>query len=488
MTRDYFHKDAFCYSIANWAQSLVAIIITPIMVAYFTSANYGYMTLVNTIASFLYILGMFGVADQGLPRFFIDSTDKGEKNGYVASAYVITLVGNAVILFLLLFIKSFAYSIFKDISSPCIFLALSAITFLALSCNFLGFNLLRWTFQSRLFMLINISKVSLVAICTICGVVFLHWQAKETLFCIAIITILFGIWANVVVRHHVSFSMVSFIKIKQLLTYSMPLFLVNILAFLSLSFNKVLLVRLSNLDNLGVFSVSGVFANIFETAISGFFFAIGPYILFTYKESWAPKKYSDYFAAISAIGIIFVIILGLWGDPLVKLFRPDDTYQGIGVFIPYILSATIFYQLGVSLSYGPYISKKTYWSLILFAISTTLNVLLCYLLIPRWSIFGACIALSMSNLLLAVLSQIVSNKLYYVPNRWIKSFSIILLIAMFVSFLQSDYFMYNIDKFSHAVRLGVTILLLIIGICPFYKDITQGGIFRNIIFIVSKKL
>jgi len=207
--------------------------------------------------------------------------------------------------------------------------------------------------------------------------------------------------------------------------------------------------------------------------------------LSTFRESWAPKRYSEYFSLISAIGVFSIVVLGLWGAPLVKLFRPDSSYQGIGVFIPLLLSGTVLYYLGASFAYGPTISKKTYWYLFNFIISALTNIFLCYLLIPKWGILGAALALNISNLILAILSQIISNRLYYIPNKWILSFSLIVFVTICVSKLQSHNFMYNIDRYPFMIRLGATVILLLVGISPFYQDIKNGVLIKKLSEILT---
>ena len=473
-------KDTLFYSIANWSRRLVGFVTAPIIIAYFTPSDYGYMSLVNTLASFCSILGMLAIVDQGLPRFFVDSKDDYEKKGYVSTSFFAGGAGILFIVFMIFGSTPFIQFFAKDVSVPLVFTSLVALVCLTQSFQYVGSNMLKWTFQSSLFMKITLVQTIIGAALTISLVVFLGWRAKGLLLAGSMVALVGGVWANWSVKEYIKPSSISKRKLKELAAYSWPLLGLNIFAFFTRSLDRIFLASLASLGAVGIFSVSYAVASIFETLVVGFFFAWGPYMLLTFRETWAPQRYSQLFSAISCLGIVSIVGLGLWGSPVVMLFRPDGAYKEIGIFIPWIIAGTLLYYIGGYFAPGPSIKKKTHWKLIAFMLAGISNGILNYALIPRIGILGAGVATTISSLLAGIFNQVVSNRLYFVPNRWRFSFALILIFTVVVSFLQIENPILDINKISYLSRVFLTTGLVILGSLPFYKDIKALGLLEKL--------
>lgn len=466
----------------------MSFVVAPVTIAYFTPAEFGYMSLVRTVASLCSIVGLLAVADQGVARFFIDAKDDAEKTGYVATSFLVSGTGVFCITFIILVGTPFVPFFFKDVEVPIIFTALIALLCLTQSLRHAGSNMLKWTFQSPLFTRIALVQTFLGAAVTIGGIVIFGWRAREVLLVGALTALGAGTWAIVAVRHYVKLSAVSKNKFKELAAYSWPLLGLNVFAFFTRSLDRIFLAALASLAEVGIFSVSSAVAGVFQTALSGFFFAWGPYVLSTFRETWAPQRYAQFFSVISWFGIISIIGLGLWGSPVVMLFRPDGAYHKIGIFIPWIASGTLLYYLGGYFAPGPTITKKTYWKLFAFLLAATSNAVLNYILIPVLGILGAGIATTTSSLMAGIFNQIVSNRLFFLANRWKFSFALIVLFTAAISFIQNEMFPYNIIGIPFVTRVFFTVIFICVATLPFYRDIKASGIINQITKMISKQV
>lgn len=469
-------KDTLFYSFANWGRRLVYLITAPVTIAYLTPSDYGYISLVNTIASFCSTVGLLAVADQGLPRFFIDAKDMEDKRGYVASSIFISFLGLLGITVIILLSTPFMTKIFKDIQQPAVFTFLIIFMCLAQSIHYVGSNMLKWSFQSMIFLKISFFHTIIGATLTVGGILLLGFRASEILIIGILTSLVAGTISNYCFKTYIKLSYISREKMKELFHYSWPLLGLNIFAFFTRSLDRVFLGSMTSFKDLGVFAVSSSVAGIYETLVAGFLIAWGPYVLSSFRDPSAPKKYANYFGVVSASGIACIILLGLWGSPLLTIIRPDSSYIDIGVYIPWIICGSLIYHLGGYFTPGPSIRKQSYWKFIAFVLSAAANVVLNYILIPVYGVLGAGIATAISSLLAGIFNQIVSNRLYYVPNRWKFSFAFIICISIFTSFFQKGDFIYNINAFSYAARSFLTLVLLICGTLPFYKEIRDSEI------------
>ena len=478
------YKDTFFYSLANWGRRLIGLVSAPVLIAYFTPEEYGYFALINSIAAFCSILCLLAIIDQGLPRFFIDTKSMTEKVSYVSTSFFLCSLSMLFVIVVISLSGFLVPFIFKEIKKYQTFVFLIVLVCVSQSVQYVGSNMLKWTFQSSLFTKINLIQAILGAFVVITGVLFLGWGVKEVVIASALFSLFAGIWANSSIKDYIDMSAISKNRMKELATYSLPLLGLNIFAYFTRSLDRLFLASLASLSSVGIFSVSYTIASIFETAISGFFFAWGPYVLSTYQEDWAPKRYANFFGLFSCIGIVSIVVLGFWGSSIVILFRPDGAYQQIGIFIPWIVSGTLMYYLGGYFTPGPSIKKKTHWKLVAFIIAGTSNAILNYLLIPHFGILGAGIATTISGLLGGTFNQIFSNRLFYIPNKWIFSFLLILIFTTLVSFSQLSIFVSILKLNTLAGRIFLTCLLTCFAILFFFRDIQDSGVIRQF----SKKI
>lgn len=481
MTKVSLSRDTVLYSIMFWGQKLTALIVLPFAISHFTTSDFGYYSIVQITASFLFVLGMLAVADQGLPRFFIETEDESQKKAYVTATFIISFIGN--ILFLILFILFFLIypNNFRDIGSPKIFTGITAILFLTQSFFYLGNSLLRWTFKTNLVLMLNLSKTVASSALIIFGIFFWSWKAEESLLTLAISNLIGGIWANHKIRHLLDFKSPCLEHIRKLLKFSWPLWGLNIFAFLSLYANNFLLAKLTTLGDLGIYALAVFAASLFETLTGGFFFATGPYILTTYKEDWAPAKLAQYFSVVSAIGVASIIVLGLWAPLIIKLFKGDNSYEKLGVIIPWVLSGTIFYYLGAYFSPGPYITHKTHWNFITFFVSVVLNVVLSIILIPLYGVLGAGFSIAIANCCSGIFLLYLSQRLYYVPLHPIKAFSSIIITAAIISIIQGMIFQNNPDGVVKLMVISATTMFLLTATTLYYyNDVKNISTIRKI--------
>jgi O-antigen/teichoic acid export membrane protein len=264
-------KDTGFYSIANWGRRFVGLATAPVLIAYFSPAEYGYMSLVQTLASLCSILGLLAIVDQGLPRFFIDSEEEGEKKGYFSTAAFASCLGVLGVSCLTLGFTPLVGIFIDDVASPIVFTALIAVLCLGQSVYYAGSNMLKWTFQSPLFMKITLCQAIIGGGLTIFLVVVFGAKAKCVLVVMALVALGAGIVANWGVRGYFRFAAISRQKFGQLVTYSWPLLGLNIFAFFTRSLDRIFLASLTSLTSVGIFSVSYMIASVFETLISGFF-------------------------------------------------------------------------------------------------------------------------------------------------------------------------------------------------------------------------
>jgi len=488
MQQNSLIKDTFFYSIANWGGRFVAFIVTPLIIAYFSPEENGFFNIINSSVIFLMSIALLGVIDQGFPFFFTKTEDLLEKKQYASSAFLLSIIGILSTSVLLLLFTPLVPHIFNDIKNSLLFTSLIFILLITKCYSYIGSNLLKWTYQSPLFTKITLFQTATIGLFSVLGILFFHWRVTEILICTALISLFSGIWAHLSVKSFISFKYTQKDKIKEILIYSWPLLGMNISATLMKLIDRYFIGNINGMADVGIFSVAANVSSVFDALVMGFFFAWGPFLLSTYKNENSPKKYAHYYSFFIALGLISIFSLGFWGENLIKLIRPSGEYKQIGIFIPWILSGSILLYAGGNFTPGPYLMKKNQWKLYTTVFGALLNMGLNYVLVNSMGILGACIATFTSMLVIGVINQILSNKLYYVPNRWKLSAILISLACFIVSFIQSDLCFFNINLLPFMVKITATFILSFLFVLPFVKDIKDSHIIDGIYNKFSKRL
>ncbi|MBF0216319.1 MAG: polysaccharide biosynthesis protein [Candidatus Omnitrophica bacterium] len=460
----------------------------PVAVLYFSPVDYGYMSLVNSVAQFCSILGLLGITDQGLPRFYLGADNESDKKEYVSSAYYVSFYGLTIVLIGIFSLLPFVQNIFGEVGKPHIFVALLALTYLGQCLFSVGTNMLKWSFKSFMFMKVVMLQAITCSIVNIAGIVFLGWGVRPVVLVSALGTLLAGIFSNVINKDQIGLSFVNRAKIKELLLYSWPLLGLNVFAFFTRSFDRVFLAKYDSLSSVGVYSVSFLVANLFGALISGLLFAWGPHLFSTYKEDWAPKQYANIFGFVTVVSVINIAVLGLWGEPLIALLRPDGIYDQIGVLIPWLVAAMALYYLGGYFSPGPDIAKKTHLKFIAFVCGGITNVILNFIMVPRYGCIGAAMASAAASLIAAVCIQVVSNRYYYVPNRWKMSFLYIIVVTVIVSAVQNRALALYPGELSIMLRIVLTVALSVFAVLLFWSELVRSGLItRSFSMLINLK-
>src|SRR5262249_22124093 len=121
-----------------------------------------------------------------------------------------------------------------------------------------------------------------------------------------------------------------------------------------------------------------------------------------------------YFTAV--MGLLWLVISLFSREAIAIMARPafHEAYQ----VVPWIAGAFFFQALANSWSVGVILHRKVKRRPAVLAAATAVNLLLCYLLVPRYEMLGAAAAGLLSFFCWFVLQAMVAQKLYPIPYEW----------------------------------------------------------------------
>lgn len=188
----------------------------------------------------------------------------------------------------------------------------------------------------------------------------------------------------------VLFRSLDIVKLKEMLKYSIPLFLSG-LAFWGInSLDRIMLKRYSTLEELGFFSVAMSFASV------AFIFQS------VFTTIWAPIAYkwlknnvdmSRVFQISEYMTLFIILLFALAGvlSWVVDFILPPEYFLIKYLIVP-CLGIPLFYTLSETTVIGINITKKTGYAMTATMFALVVGVLLNYLLIPSFGANGAAVA------------------------------------------------------------------------------------------------
>jgi O-antigen/teichoic acid export membrane protein len=196
--------------------------------------------------------------------------------------------------------------------------------------------------------------------------------------------------------------------IKQALTFGWPLVVSGFVYWGLISVDRWAIRYYVGLEQLGVYSVA------FSVA------AVMTIFQQVFSTIWAPIVYQWHNKGIDitqfsivtdwvVIVLSTVFFTACLLSPFLTLFLPP-AYHDVIYLLPACMLFPLFYTLSETTVVGMNVARKTGYSIIVTLLPLALNLLLCYLLIPKYLAGGAAVAVSAAFLLYLLLRTEVSKK------------------------------------------------------------------------------
>lgn len=447
-------KESALYSVNAVALPLIGIILVPIYTRIFSPDEYGIIELITTVTALLTILLIAGL-ENGIGRYYIDigSPDDKRKIATTGIAYL-ALTALIVITVLMVFSNNLSSILFQSGDySQVLLVALACIPFMVMVSSFA--NLLRFRLQPLRAVVLALGTLLLQTALIIIFVVTLN-KGIIGIYIATLITQLVFTLVGFILTYDSYAPGFSVTRLKQILYFGMPYLLLSFCYFIMTNSDRYFLNYFQGLGEVGIYGIGYKMASVIGIAVMGFQFAWGPFIYSTYKDADAKRTFARVFDYVSVAACILVLALSLFSVELLHIFATAQYFEAYKV-VPFICAGLVIYTLGGYFSVGVGIAKKTIHVAWTGMVAALVNLLLNWLLIPRFGMQGAAVSAVISFLILAVLLMIISQRLYKVPYRFstnvIMYFVTAAIIAVAYLFIMNDITWINV---------GIKVLLLLL--------------------------
>ena len=425
-----FSKNTITYGIGHTLTRFIPFLLLPIYTNFLIPDEYGAALYLQSYFSFLMVIYLFGF-DVSLIRFYVLAENQEDKQKIFSSGFISILTIGSILSIVLIFCSPFLADVLNDQNSSYFdsgIIIICVFTLFFDSINGFSLLVLRAEEKAYKFLLIRIIGSLLNFTLNIIYIVILKSG-------------IIGIFISNLIASGLSFFMVlpiiksnfkfKFSKIifSDLTRFGVPYIFSGLAILVMDLIDRIILKQYKGLDDVGIYGAAYKLAMIMAIIVGGFRFAWHPFFLSVSKQDNAKNVFSKILTLYTFVTFFVLVLVSTIVPTIVRIKIPGGFifgakyWAGIKI-IPVIMLSYLCYGVYVNFIIGIYLSKKSIYIPFVVGISAVVNILLNFLLIPLYGIWGAAVTTLISYILMMTIMYFINNKLYPVKYEYLKLGSI----------------------------------------------------------------
>jgi O-antigen/teichoic acid export membrane protein len=481
-------KESTIYSISNILTRAIGFILIPVYTKYLSTDQYGIISIVASLISFVAIFYNFGMSSTW-SRFYFDYKDHSKEQKVFLGNIILFVV--CVGLFASIIFTFFGKNIFESFAPgvdfyPFILLGIWSSFFL----NFFNIQLeiyrirgMSWKYAGY-----SLTKFIGTVVLTVIAIAVYKFGALGKVVSEFIVIFFTAIFALYKLASDIKINFQPQL-IKKAVLFAFPLFLHQISSLTYIIADKFFLANHNGLSDTGIYNLGFQFGSIMSLIVGSIQLSWYTFFMNTLKENKEGARpvisrlITYYIMATLLIGMAIVF----YSDEVIRVFtRPE--YYGAVKLIPVFVFGFFFqglYYIEVTKLY--YDKKSVKYLPIISLISAIANIVLNYFLVPVYGIMGAAFSSLFTMFILFVCTLFVGQKAYFVPYE-LKRILILVSVVAILTIIKFQIQQLNISFFL--LTFLKTLLLLVFPVYVLfgrflsesesdnYKDIVRKVILR----------
>lgn len=466
-------KSTFIYTCGNAYPKIIGFILIPLYTRLLSPSEYG---IINTMAVLSSVVGVFLTlaVNRSVPRLYYDYKEE-EKKRFLGTIFIMMAIISTCVLALFFIFHSPMGNIFKSTR----FYPLIAFTLLIAyftTYSYLPMTYLRLKEKAANFVSLSISKFTLEAIIKIIILTFFIRSAYGMILGSLITEIIFFPIFLIIISKIIVLKFSPDIC-KESLKFSLP-YIPSVLSawILNLS-DRIFLERYFSLSDVGIYSMGYQFAGYILLLTEAFNRAYEPIYYSLANSGQSMDKIrgtlSKYNYKYLTTIIFLSFLISLFSKEVVTILldqRYREAYKiSMLISFAYCISQSCYiFEISIVQKKKPILLM---WIILITAI---VNIVLNFVLIPKFRIYGAASSTIISFSLLLALDFYFAKKLFYIPMNFLKPLGqVILLIGVVVTsvLIFKDTNIY----FSLTIKIVIAVIVALF----LYKDLLITKLNKN---------
>jgi O-antigen/teichoic acid export membrane protein len=406
-------KDALVYLMGQAARNVISFVMLPVYMHLIRSSDYGAYELMNRGGSFLGIF-IFLAIPRAMMRIYALRDEREYKNTVVSTALIFSaswgllLAGACMVA-----ADPLSQALTKKAGYGNLFALIVLAAWLDAGVQ-TPLSHMRAKGQSLWFAAISVARLAAGLSLNIYFVVVLRLGIAGIVYTTAIVAS--TSWILLVTKTFRETGIkVSREALALMLRFGVPLAVSGLPLFVLHFGDRFILERYASVAAVGTYAVGYRLGMLVGVLVNDpFGLAYEPYSYAIEKRPDAKRIYSRIMTYYALAGLLVFVALSVFSRDIIRLGRAPDYYAAQWV-VPWVALGYVFYGVSNTARLGLMLSGRTGLTLPLNAAAAVANVVLNFILIPRFGIIGAAMATTFSFALLAIINYLVSYRVYPIP-------------------------------------------------------------------------
>jgi O-antigen/teichoic acid export membrane protein len=405
------YKETIIYSLGNLSNKIVGFILLPLYTSYITIHDFGVLGLVEPLTQFTFTVLGLGLNSAFMRWYAVEKDD--HQKGKIFFNTNLVLFGNTLIWIIPLILLSeqlsrllFSHSEFTLVLQ----IAFANVFFLVV--NPIIFSTLRIEHKPVQYSLIRAAQFILNLLLNIYFIVVLEWGILGIFLSQLVSQILVFVYFLPMYIKLTRIALKPAI-IKEFLRFSIPLMPVGILNLVMTMINRFFLEHYDTLESVGLFSFAFRISNTIKVlVIESLTLSLTPVLFQKLSEKDGSRFVKKNFLYGSFIIMIVYILIASFSQEIIHLIAQNEEYYRAYQLVPILGLAYIFHAANYFYTVLHSYSKKTTKIFKATLISAVLTILLNFILIPQFKIYGAAMINVLSMMILFTLLYYFSRDMW----------------------------------------------------------------------------
>jgi O-antigen/teichoic acid export membrane protein len=457
-------KHSAIYGLGSLFQSLVGFILIPIYTRYLAPASYGRLEILNTILIILTMVLSLGFASAIMKVYERDAKTEEEKKEALGTMFLFVIPLASIFALLASFFVKFLANIILDEQRYELYLYIILATNLLAVFLTLAFATLRVQEKSKTFAIFSFCKFIFVLILNLYFVIKLQWGIFGILLGNLLAQILIAVFFIPVIIPAIKFYF-SKPLFKKLMIFGNAIIPSSLAMWVMDLSDRYFLKHFSTMSEVGLYSLGYKIGMLVSLLLVIPFQLAWPTVSFSVaaknnaKEIYA-KVFTYFFLAAGG----FALFLSVFAKVIVKIFASPLYYSAYTV-IPFIAFSYVFYGLHFILVPGLHLKEKSKYYPLVVVIPAFVNLILNYIVVPRYGMMGAAMTTFLSFFLMVILAYFITQKFYQIKYEWsrLAMMCIALVFALVFSYFYKSEVLWQMILYNSLILFAFPVILYFLG-------------------------
>ncbi len=424
-------RHSFVYGLSNVLDKLVSFIMLPVYTRYLTPADYGIMELISMTTGIISLVVGMGL-ESAVIRFYFDYKEEADKKKVISSA----IVGyGAMITALILMILPFSGILAKLILDSSEYKSFFVIALLTLALNMIlpiVFAYLRVQQKSIEYMVAKVGMTIVTLGMNIYLVVFAKMGVYGILLSSLVSFIIFTIIMVGITLKRTGIK-IDYKILKEMVIFGFPLIPSNLSAFMVHSSDRYFIKAYADMTTTGLYSLGYKIGTLINQFVTSPFIQIwSPRRMEFFDQPGKEQIFARIFTYFCTLSLFVGLMISLLAKEVIHFMAPPD-FWGAHKVVSIIVLSYIIFSFHYHFNVGIMMKKATRYIAYVNVSNGLLNIALNFILIKRYTIWGAAVATLICFIVKVVLTYYYSNKLFPITMEW-KRIAVLFVTAFAIYF------------------------------------------------------